>query len=416
MNTHSSIRSDPISAPKVNLRTRFLAQYFHRKLDQIDRAILQGAIEISVPDGSIRILGGRNPGLVAKLSLMRWRALVRMAHEGSDGWYQAWEAGEWDSPDPVALFDLVMRNRATLGTTARATGLARIVRRISHWMRRNNRAGSRRNILAHYDLGNEFYALWLDNTMTYSSALFAEPINGEESLESAQRRKVEALVDRLELQPGSKLLEIGCGWGFFSRSCAQSGHDIAAITLSPEQKRFAEASSAHLAQPPSYELRDYRDVSGQFDAIASVEMVEAVGENYWGSYLDTITTSLKPGGRAALQFITIADDAFDAYAANKDFIQARIFPGGMLLCESKFRALAEARGLRWEEPHHFGLHYAETLRRWRVRFEDVVEKGLLPCKFDARFVRLWRYYLMYCEGGFRSGGISVAQVTLVKSG
>jgi cyclopropane-fatty-acyl-phospholipid synthase len=191
---------------------------------------------------------------------------------------------------------------------------------------------------------------------------------------------------------------------------AAHGHNVMAITLSAEQLAWAKAE----AQSVAFELRDYRDVTGQFDGIASVEMVEAVGRDYWPAYLDTIAQCLKPGGRAAIQFIIIADDVFDAYAESADFIQTYVFPGGMLLSESRFRALAEARGLEWHDPHYFGLHYAETLGRWRQCFDLAVASRTLGNGFDERFTRLWRYYLMYCEGGFRGGGIDVGQVTLIK--
>ncbi len=263
-------------------------------------------------------------------------------------------------------------------------------------------------------MGNDFYRLGLDKTMSYSSALFAEPMNGEETLEAAQKRKMSALGKRLDLSPQSDILEIGCGWGYFSRICADKGHNVTAITLSPAQKLFAENAASKRANRPTYSLCDYRDVTGSYDAIVSIEMVEAVGQAYWPAYLDVIAQRLKPGGCAALQYIIIADDIFEGYAKNVDFIQKYIFPGGMLLSESRFRALAEARGFVWENPIYFGAHYAETLRRWRVRFDDAVDAGKLPSGFDARFVKLWRYYLMYCEGGFRGGGINVGQVTLVK--
>ncbi len=401
-------------AAKRGWIARAIGRPFHRILDRIDTGLACGTIEAMLPDRSFRILGGRMAGPVARVNLVRWRALLKLGRGGSVGWYEAWEAGDWECTDPVQLFDLFMRNRLSLGRTARASGVTRLAKWAAHQWRRNHRQGAKRNILAHYDLGNDFYSAWLDQTMSYSSAVFSHPINGEELLETAQERKLALLDKRLKLEPNSRVLEIGCGWGNFSRLCAQKGHSVTAITLSPSQKLWAESKAAALANPPKYSLLDYRDVTGSYDAIASVEMVEAVGQEYWPQYLDAIAKLLKPGGRAAIQYISIADDVFEDYARSADFIQTFVFPGGMLISESRFRALAEARGLRWEAPEHFGLHYAETLRRWRVRFDDAVEDGRLPTGFDARFVRLWRYYLMYCEGGFRGGGIDVAQVTLVK--
>ncbi len=414
MNTQSSKWGQPVAASTPRLWARIVAQRFHRVLDRVHAGLASGSIEAMLPDGSYRILGGQSPGPVAKVELKSWRALVRLARSGSAGWYEAWAKAEWSSPDPVPLFDLFMRNRVSLGRAGRASGLSRMARRIAHALNRNSRKGAQRNIMAHYDLGNDFYRTWLDQTMSYSSALFSEPLNGEEGLESAQERKVAALIERLGLAPGSNILEVGCGWGHFARRCAELGHRVTAITLSPSQRLWAEQAAGSTAGSVHYQLCDYRDVDGQYDAIASIEMVEAVGKAYWPAYLDMIARRLKPGGRAAIQYIAIADDIFDAYAASADFIQTYVFPGGMLLSESKFRALAEERGLRWDAPHHFPLHYAETLRRWRVRFDDALETGNLPSAFDQRFVDLWRYYLMYCEGGFRGGGITVAQVTLVK--
>ena len=286
-------------------------------------------------------------------------------------------------------------------------------------MRANTRRGARRNIAFHYDLGNEFYAEWLDETMTYSSALFQEPIRPDEELAYAQLNKVRALLDRLALQPDQHLLEIGCGWGTLAEiSADEYGANVTALTLSREQREHAlDLNRCNVeAGRIRIELRDYRDVREQYDAIASVEMVEAVGQRWWPAYVQAIADALKPGGRAAIQYIAIDDDLFEAYAGSADFIQTYIFPGGMLISESRFRALAEAAGLEWTDQSDFGAHYAETLRRWRDRFERAAAEGRLPAGFDRRFVDLWRYYLMYCEGGFRGGGIRVAQVTLTKGG
>lgn len=392
---------------------------FHRLLDRIDKGLTAGAIEAWLPDGSYRIIGGRSPGPVAEVTLTSWRALLRLARNGSVGWYQAWEKGEWISPDPVPLFDLFMRNAVTLGQIARARGLFSAVNKLRHGRNRNSKAGSRRNIAFHYDLGNDFYRPWLDETMTYSSALFQEPIRPDEELAYAQLNKVRALLDRLDLKPDQQLLEIGCGWGTLAEIAADEyGAAVTGITLSTEQRDHALAlNRANVnAGRIRIDLTDYRDVAGQYDAIASVEMVEAVGQDYWRTYVEAIARALKPGGRAAIQYIAIDDRIFDRYAAGADFIQTYIFPGGMLLSESRFAAFCAEAGLEWRDRRGFGLHYAETLKRWRERFDIAVEAGQLPQGFDERFVRLWRYYLMYCEGGFRGGGIDVAQVTLIKKG
>ena len=415
MNRQTSERSQTAAARRPGLWARIVAQRFHRALDALHAGLKSGSIEAMLPDGSFRILGGQSPGPLAQVDLRSWRALIRLSRSGSVGWYEAWDKGEWFSADPVPLFDLFMRNRKSLGNAGRASGLSRMVRRIAHALNHNSRRGAQRNIMAHYDLGNAFYSAWLDRTMSYSSAIFSEPPNGGEDLETAQNRKITSLIDRLELDPGSTILEIGCGWGHFSSHCAKLGHKVTAITISPSQRLWAQQLPGRFAGSVDYQLCDYRDVEGCFDAIASIEMVEAVGQAYWPAYLDTIARNLKPGGRAAIQYIAIADDIFDAYSTSADFIQTYIFPGGMLLSESRFRALAEERGLVWEAPVHFPLHYAETLRRWRVRFDDALETGLFSEELDKRFSDLWRYYLMYCEGGFRGGAIDVAQVTMVKS-
>jgi cyclopropane-fatty-acyl-phospholipid synthase len=387
---------------------------FQAVLDRIDRGLEYGSIECTLPDGSTRLLGGRGAGPVATGTLHDWKALLRLVRGGSAGWYEAWAAGEWSSPDPVQIFDLFMRNRVSLGNVGRPSGFAKLMGSAMHALRRNSRSGARRNIEFHYDLGNDFYQAWLDGSMTYSSALFAEPILDLETLEHAQHRKIVALLDRLQLKVGDRLLEIGCGWGGLAEvALREYGAGYHGITLSSEQKSYADRRLAGLGDA-SVAITDYRDVRGQYDAIASVEMVEAVGQKYWPDYLAGISRCLKPGGRAAIQYIRIEDDIFESYARGTDFIQHYIFPGGMLLSESRFRQMAEGSGLAWHDQHDLGPHYAETLKRWRTRFDAAVGAGRLPPGFDEKFVSLWRYYLMYCEGGFRGGGINVVQVTLQK--
>ena len=354
----------------------------------------------------VRSLGGRRAGPHAVVHLRSWRALIRLATSGSVGWYRAWAAGEWWSADPVPLFDLFMRNGRTLAGAARAKGPWRLANRAVHWARRNTPTRARLNIAEHYDLGNDFYAGWLDGTMSYSSARF----DGGCSLEEGQRAKITGIADRLALDRPGRVLEIGCGWGSQAAELARRGHQVTAISLSDEQLTWARER----VQGVDFRHQDYRAVTGTFDGIVSVEMVEAVGQEYWPAFLDAVAARLRPGGRAALQCILIDDALFDAYRASADFIQAYVFPGGCLLSASHFRALAQARGLRWTDEERFGLDYAETLRLWRERFDAAVADGRLPAGFDDAFVDLWRYYLRYSEGGFRGGGIDVAQVTLVK--
>ena len=387
---------------------RLTAPGFHRILDRIDAGLDHGTFEGTLPDGTTRIVGGRGEGPTARITLHSWNALLRLVNSGSIGWYRAWEKGEWESPDLVELFDLFTRNRSGLKDTGRAGGLFRLIARMRHSRRSNDKLRARQNIQYHYDLGNDFYALWLDKTMSYSSGIFN---NVKTGLEETQEAKIAAIAKRLDAKPGDSVLEIGCGWGHLSGTLARDhGLKVTGISLSDEQTAWAREHHPEA----QFLIQDYRDVDGQYDAIASVEMVEAVGQKYWPAFLDCIARNLKPGGRAALQYISIADDIFDEYAASADFIQTYIFPGGMLLSESRFRALAEARGLQWTDQTDFGGDYAQTLKLWRERFDEVVERGALPAGFDEKFVRLWRYYLTYCEGGFRGGGIDVAQVTLIK--
>lgn len=385
-----------------------LDRLFMPLLDRIDRGLATGSLDVTLPGGGFRRLGGRAPGAAAVVDLRHWRALYRLATGGSSGWYEAWVAGEWASPDPTALFELFVANRQGLGDTARARPWSRLARRIAHLARHNDRKGSRANVAYHYDLGNDFYAAWLDETLTYSSAIFADPA---EPLEAAQHRKLASILDRTATRPGDRILEIGCGWGSFARTASEAGRQVHGLTLSTEQAAHVRALGLADVE---VSLTDYRDATGTYDAIASIEMVEAVGEAYWPDYLAAIARLLKPGGRAAIQYIAIDDAIFAAYARNVDFIQSYVFPGGMLISESRFRAIAERAGLEWRDAHAFGLDYAETLHRWRNAFDRAEAEGRLPADLDAAFRNLWRYYLMYCEGGFRGGGITVAQVTLVK--
>ncbi|HEX7854048.1 MAG TPA: cyclopropane-fatty-acyl-phospholipid synthase family protein [Sphingobium sp.] len=409
--------SDPLLARTgASLLARLPASRFHRLLDRIDEGLEAGSLEAHLPDGKIRILGGRADGPACIVYLHSWRALVRLGLSGSVGWYRAWTKGEWESPDPVPLFALFMANARTLGGSARASGLSRLLIRLWHALNGNSRKGARRNIAYHYDLGNAFYALWLDPSMTYSSALYTQP---DMTLADAQAAKIDAMLDRLGLSANSRLLEIGCGWGSLALRAAERWPELRydGLTLSTEQKGWADrrlAEDGH-GDRATVRLTDYRDHGdGPYDAIASVEMVEAIGQKQWPEYLGAIHQLLKPGGRAAIQFISIDDAIFESYAASADFIQAYIFPGGCLIARDRFRALAAEAGLEWQDETSMGSDYARTLLEWRERFDIVIEQGCLPHDFDEQFVRLWRFYLMYCEGGFRGGGIDTHQVTLVR--
>jgi cyclopropane-fatty-acyl-phospholipid synthase len=407
------VRADRGFATGGGLLARLTAPAFSKVLDEIDRRLACGGIVATLPDGSKRRLGFHVRGPKAYIRLSSWLALVRLATSGSVGWYKAWTAGEWSSPNPVTVFELFSVNAVPLGNVGRAKGPFRLVNAIAHRLRDNRPGKAKQNIAAHYDLGNDFYAAWLDSTMTYSSARFASPVD---TLEEAQLRKVRTLLDRLDLRPGQRLLEIGCGWGTLAIEAAKRGASVVGLTLSTQQKQWAERKIAEcgLSERIEIRLQDYRDTTEQFDAVASVEMVEAVGRRWWGAYLDCIARNLKPGGRAALQFISIDHRIFERYAHNADFIQTYIFPGGLLLDESQFEALAGDRGLSWQDREGFRMDYVETLKRWRDRYVQAVARGALT-GFAEPFQKLWRYYLMYCEGGFRGGAIDVAQVTMVKA-
>nr|WP_294847162.1 cyclopropane-fatty-acyl-phospholipid synthase family protein [uncultured Sphingomonas sp.] len=405
------VNADRRFATGAGFLGRLVAPLFARLIDQIDDRLLVGGINGTLPDGRRRKVGFKSPGPVADFHLHSWMALVRIATSGSVGLYKGWAAGEWSSADPVPLFEMFMANANSLGDTARAKGPMRWVNAMAHKLRDNGLAQARDNIAAHYDLGNDFYAAWLDPTMTYSSAIFEQG----DALETAQLRKVHALLDRLSLHPGDRLLEIGCGWGTLAMEAAKRGVHVIGLTLSQQQKAWAEGriADAGLANHIEIRLQDYREFDEQVDAIASVEMVEAVGERWWPTYLGVIARCLKPGGRAAIQLISINHHLFEAYSSSADFIQTYIFPGGMLIDEPRFQSLARERGLEWADRHGFGLDYAETLRVWRGRYDVAVREGRLS-EFSDAFHDLWRFYLMYCEGGFRGGGIDVAQVTLVR--
>jgi cyclopropane-fatty-acyl-phospholipid synthase len=392
---------------------RMISPAFDKILDELERRLEHGGFEATLPNGSVRRIGFHARGPTASVWLHSWMSLVRLAASGSVGWYKAWTLGEWSSPDPVALFELFSANAVPLGDIGRAKGPFRWINALAHRLRDNAPRKARKNIAAHYDLGNDFYSAWLDSTMTYSCARFS---SSRDSLEEAQLRKVSLLLDRLDLKPGQRLLEIGCGWGTLAIEAARRGVAVVGLTLSREQKAWADEKIAAegLSDRTEIRLQDYRGTSEQFDAVASVEMVEAVGERWWDAYLAAIARNLKPGGRAALQFISIDDRLFDRYARNPDFIQTYIFPGGMLIDEPRFEALARKRGLSWAHRDGFRFDYAQTLKRWRDRYDQAVARGELA-EFAEEFHQLWRYYLMYCEGGFRGGGIDVAQVTMVKS-
>ena len=377
--------------------------------------LAQGRITITLPTGEEIALGGSTPGIEAQLVVHHWRALRKLLSGGDVGFAKAYADGDWSSPDLTALLELVASNGARFVDQLQGHALFRIVNWLAHRRRANTRAGSRRNITFHYDLGNAFYRQWLDSTMQYSSAIFT----GEgQSLEEAQQDKLRWIVDLLAIKPGQEVLEIGCGWGALAEAMAlEAGALVTGITLSPAQLAFAQERLARegLADRADLRIEDYRDTTGQYDRIASIEMIEAVGMEYWPSYFKMLHDRLKPGGRAVLQAITIAEDRFEAYRKKPDFIQRYIFPGGCLPTKTALRnGLAEA-GLRLVERHDFGESYARTLAAWRARFLAAWPR-IEAQGFDAAFRRLWEYYLSYCEAGFRTGIIDVGLYAIEHEG
>ncbi|MFO8154387.1 class I SAM-dependent methyltransferase [Thioalkalivibrio sp.] len=374
-------------------------------------AVEHGQLTLIDAAGNRIVIGGRLPGSEAVWHLRRpWRALLRLLRRGEIGFAEGYIAGDWNTPDLQALLQFSVDNEGSLRDLARRPAWQRRLDRLRHRMRRNSRRGSRANIRFHYDLGNEFYRQWLDTTMSYSSALFSK---GDEALETAQQRKYQRLLERLDAEPGAHILEIGCGWGGFAEAAARQGYRVTGITLSQEQLEYARERVARAGLSDRVELRlqDYRDLDERFDHVVSIEMFEAVGEEWWPTYFEKVRNCLRPGGRAALQVITIDEAAFERYRENADFIQLYIFPGGMLPPVPRFNTLAAAAGLERREQDFFGMDYARTLRHW---FEEVRRSAdiIQALGYGDAFLRMWRYYLAYCEVGFRHGRVDLMQTIL----
>jgi len=370
-----------------------------------------GRLEVTLPSGSLAVFEGDNPGPTARLTIRSRRMVNRLFMAGSIGFAEGYMANDWDCPDlPTLIYLLHLNEDALEPDFSRLQYAYTLMSAIRHRLRRNSRRGAKRNIEYHYDLGNDFYALWLDETWTYSSALFAHP---EEDLESAQRRKYARLLERLAPTADDHILEIGCGWGGFARYAAEhTGCRVTGITLSEEQLSFARdrTREAGLGDRVQFELRDYRDVHESYDHVASIEMYEAVGEAYWPDYFRAIHDALKPGGRAAIQAITISEESFDYYRANVDFIQEYVFPGGMLASPTAFAHSASEQGLQTRERDFHGADYARTLMRWDARV--VTARDTIVAERGQSFYRMWRYYLAYCAAGFTSGNIDLMQIVL----
>jgi cyclopropane-fatty-acyl-phospholipid synthase len=384
---------------------------FRMVLRTLARSWLVGAVTFVLPSGRELRLAGATEGPEGRLVVRDFRFLRRVLAAGDIGFAEGYMAEEWDTPDLSALLTAFSLNWDRLARALAGNPVVKAANRVGHMFRANTRRGSRRNIHAHYDLGNSFYARWLDPSMTYSSALYARP---GQALEAAQANKYRQLAERMELRPGQHVLEIGCGWGGFAEFAAREvGAKVTGITISQEQYAFARKRlfDQGLAERADIRLVDYRDVDGAYDRVASIEMFEAVGERYWPAYFDKIRRVLAPGGRAGLQIITIRDDLFARYRRRADFIQKYVFPGGMLPSETRLKDETARAGLSWREPVRFGQHYADTLAEWAQRFEQAWE-AIRPQGFDERFRRMWRFYLSYCEAGFRTERTNVVQLGL----
>lgn len=387
-----------------------LALQFSGKLRRDTRLVLEllerlqgGVLEVRMPDGTFRLFGKGEP--MAHLVVRDETVFSRILARGDIGMAEAYIDGLWDSPDITCLMKLLALNRDALKSAIYGKWHRLLAARIRHGLNANSRTGSRRNIMAHYDLGNEFYALWLDSTMSYSSALYSGA--DAPDLASAQQNKYQRILNRLQAKPGDRVLEIGCGWGGFAEMAVAQGLKVSGVTLSPSQLAWARQ------RVPGAELllRDYRDIGEQYDHIVSIEMFEAVGERWWPTYFTTLKKALRPHGRAMVQSITIRDDLFASYRRGTDFIQQYIFPGGMLPSRAAFREAAARQGLVVREEFAFGQDYARTLAEWRRNFEAAWPQ-IAKLGFDDTFYRLWRLYLCYCEAAFLAGNVDVVHFEL----
>ncbi len=369
-----------------------------------------GCLKLTLPDSRTVVVKGKAQGPVASVTLHNWNLLQRALTGGTIAVAESYVDGDWDSPDVGAFLELFLVNTDVGRNYSNgARGVLRLVEKFRHWMNANTKSGSKKNISAHYDLGNAFYKQWLDPTMTYSSALYS---TGANDLQSAQRAKYKALADAAGIKAGHHVLEIGCGWGGFAEYAASEiGCKVTGLTISREQLAFANErmKKAGLSDRVEIKFQDYRDETGLYDRIVSIEMFEAVGEKYWPAYFSQLQRCLKPGGKAGLQIITIKPEAYQEYRANPDFIQKYVFPGGMLPTPQHLIDLGRKVGLKISGDFGFGLDYARTLAEWRERFWNVWDK-VEPLGFDIRFKRLWEFYLFYCEAGFRARNIDVRQI------
>lgn len=389
-----------------------LPRYFTRCFG-IARQIEAGRLDIMLPDGRTFRAEGARPGPVAVLQIHEPEVFARLVREGYLGFCEAYLDGDWSTPDLQAFMDLLNDDNDGIYFGYPGQRVAQIYERIRFWFKRNSKVQARRNIAHHYDLGNEFYGLWLDETMTYSSALFTGEGN---SLEQAQIAKYASMVDQMGVKPGDHVLEIGCGWGGFAEYAAKErGLRVTGLTISAEQLRYAREriARAGLSDRVTLKLQDYRDERGQYDGIASIEMFEAVGERYWPVYFRCLRQRLLPGARATLQIITIADRCWEAYRTDVDFIQKYIFPGGMLPSPTALRTEIGRAGLSVDRSFEFGESYSQTLRRWHQNFNEKWDR-IAALGFDERFFRMWNFYLTSCAAAFKGGSCDVTQITIAR--
>ncbi|WP_018698287.1 SAM-dependent methyltransferase [Amorphus coralli] len=386
---------------------------FVRRGFAVGLKLRMGSLTVTVPDGRSFRIEAPEPGPDAAFTIHDWRFARRLLQGGDIGVGEAFMAGEWTSPDPTTFLELFAANRHVMSDALTGNPVARALVSVRHFLNRNSRAGSRRNIAAHYDLGNAFYEAWLDPSMTYSSAYFGA---GANDLESAQRDKYRAIAERTGIGPDDHVLEVGCGWGGFAEFAASEiGCRVTGITISQAQHAYAarRIQDAGLSDRVSIELVDYRDKQGAFDRIVSIEMFEAVGERFWPGYFQMLRERLRAGGQAGLQIITVEDAHFDTYRRAPDFIQRYIFPGGMLPSPERVTDHARRVGLSPVAEAGFGIDYARTLAEWRDRFRAAWPR-LAQGSFDERFKRMWEFYLHYCEAGFRAGSIDVKQFVFAR--
>lgn len=382
----------------------FAARFVLKSLARLS----SGRLTVRLPDGTTCHFGPDRAERQAEIQIKDWRFFRRVLLDGDIGFAEAYMDGMCDSPDLPGLLSLLTDNEKNLGRVTRANVFHNMLLKLLHRRRDNSREGSKRNIHAHYDLGNEFYGLWLDPTMTYSSALY-EGAEGK-ALEAAQTAKYERILNQLGARQGDSILEIGCGWGGFAEAAARRGMRVTGVTISREQLEYAQArlQRAGLSDRVDLQFRDYRDIQGKYDHIVSIEMIEAVGERYWPDYFAALKRHSVPGGSAIVQAIVIADDLFEGYRRHPDFIQTYVFPGGMLLSPASLREQCRQAGLKLAEAYSFGLDYARTLETWLGRFDRVADQ-VSKLGFDERFRRMWRYYLAYCAAGFKTRRTDVLQ-------